>query len=217
MEKHSITDLLRAWPHEPGRINARTIETGDGRRLLQVRLELGILELESSGRPDGRRPHGAESLFELLSSGTSTHDGDAMLDAVVCRELREEAALYSYRSVVFSVLDDLEGVLRDTERNLHAAEFIIARARNLEDRSMAREALPHLLMMRARARSTISVRRGDLKLARLCLDEGLVELERVHRDRGGREAFEESQEARILLGMREMLVPQLPASQRHQN
>ena len=35
-------------------------------------------------------------------------------------------------------------------------------------------------------------------------------------ERGGRSAFEASQEARVLLGMREMLVPQLPSSQRQE-
>ncbi|MDG2030138.1 MAG: hypothetical protein P8J45_03945 [Phycisphaerales bacterium] len=216
MEKTSLTDLLRSWPHKPGQINARTVECPDGRVVLQVRVELGILQMETNGRPDGARPEQRETVFELARSRIAEGSETARLDAATCVALRDEAALFSYRSVVFSVLDDHAGVLRDTERNLLVAEFVLVNAEQPEDRSLAASTLPQLLMMRARARSTIAARSGELKLARAALDEGLVEIEAAYMERGGRPAFEASQEARVLLGMREMLVPQLPSSQRQE-
>ena len=216
MEKTSLTDLLRSWPHKPGQINARTVECPDGRVVLQVRVELGILQMETSGRPDGARPEQRESVFESARTRIAEASETVRLDAATCAALRDEAALFSYRSVVFSVLDDHAGVLRDTERNLLVAEFVLVNAEQSEDRSLAASTLPQLLMMRARARSTIAARSGELKLARAALDEGLGEIEAAYMERGGRSAFEASQEARVLLGMREMLVPQLPSSQRQE-
>ena len=216
MEKNTLTDLLRSWPHKPGQINARTVECPDGRVVLQVRVELGILQMETNGRPDGARPEGRETVFELARSRIAEENESARLQASTCAALRDEAALFSYRSVVFSVLDDHAGVLRDTERNLLVVEFTLVNAEHSDDRSRASSTLPQLLMMRSRARSTLAVRAGQPKLARTVLDEGLVELEAAYRERGGRPAFEASQEARVLMGMRELLVPQLPASQRQE-
>ena len=216
MENSSLTELLRSWPHKPGKINARSVECPDGRVVLQVRVELGILQIETRGRPDGSRPEGMETVFALARARMAEESDSTRLDPVTCAELRDEAALFSYRSVVFSVLDDYAGVLSDTERNLLVAEFILANAEKPEDRARAFDTLPQLLMMRARARSTLAVRSGELKLARAALDEGLVDLEATYRERGGSSAFETSQEARVLQGMREMLVPQLPASQRQE-
>lgn len=59
-----LSKTLQEWPYEPGQINVRLIEGEDGEAKIQMRLDLGILQLETSGRPDGQRPHGYESLLE---------------------------------------------------------------------------------------------------------------------------------------------------------
>ena len=52
------------WPYDPATISARWILGADGKRRLQLRLDLGILQMESTGRPDGLRPHEADSLLD---------------------------------------------------------------------------------------------------------------------------------------------------------
>lgn len=59
-----LTQILRTWPHEAGRINARRIEGADGRPKLQIRIDLGVLQMEIEGRPDGLRPFDFESLLD---------------------------------------------------------------------------------------------------------------------------------------------------------
>ncbi|VAX39934.1 hypothetical protein MNBD_PLANCTO03-360 [hydrothermal vent metagenome] len=63
-----ITEILSQWPFEPGKINVRLIEGDDGEQKIQVRLDLGILQMELDGRPDGVRPHGFDSLLEYYES-----------------------------------------------------------------------------------------------------------------------------------------------------
>ena len=63
MSDIDLTTLLRSWPYEPGRICARRIAGDDDRPKLQVRLDLGVLQMEMQGRPDGLRPEGFESLL----------------------------------------------------------------------------------------------------------------------------------------------------------
>src|SRR6476661_1144366 len=59
-----IAAILKGWDYEPGTINVRKINGTDGSPKLQMRLDLGLLQMEMTGRPDGVRPHGFESLLE---------------------------------------------------------------------------------------------------------------------------------------------------------
>src|SRR5689334_25219881 len=59
-----ITPVLKGWDYESGTINVRKINGVDGAPKLQMRLDLGLLQMEMNGRPDGTRPHGFESLLE---------------------------------------------------------------------------------------------------------------------------------------------------------
>src|SRR5215212_8238786 len=60
-----LNDLLRDWPHEPGQLKVRKITGSDGREKLQLRIDLGLIQMETSGRPDGKAPHGCESLYDF--------------------------------------------------------------------------------------------------------------------------------------------------------
>jgi hypothetical protein len=60
-----LSKILSEWPFKPGQINARIIEGLDGEPKLQVRLDLGVLQLEVDGRPDGQTPNGFTSVLEL--------------------------------------------------------------------------------------------------------------------------------------------------------
>ena len=52
-----LNSLLKDWPHETGAIKVRKIIGLDGLEKLQLRIDLGILQMELSGRTDGQRPH----------------------------------------------------------------------------------------------------------------------------------------------------------------
>ena len=51
MPREDITEILKSWPHEFGTLNVRIIEADDGRELLQLRIELGVVQMEMEGRP----------------------------------------------------------------------------------------------------------------------------------------------------------------------
>ncbi len=63
-----LTEILEEWPYEPGQINVRVIEGDDGEPKVQMRLDLGLLQMEISGRPDGQRPFNCESLLEYFET-----------------------------------------------------------------------------------------------------------------------------------------------------
>jgi len=59
-----LNTILKDWPHENGNVKVRKITGLDGREKLQLRVDLGVLQMEVTGRPDGERPHNCESLLE---------------------------------------------------------------------------------------------------------------------------------------------------------
>ena len=215
---HDLSKLLNDWPFSQGQLAVRLIEGDDGREKLQIRLDLGLLQLEAEGRPDGEQPHGYESLLDYYEAQLEEHalaGGDPdqfLIDSDACQQLREEATQYYHRYVALYVLEDLEGVLRDTSRNLRALEFMEQHASGEEDRMSLASFRPYLVMMRARALAGLAIREREPKAAIIALDDAIGKIREHYTINGQPDLCDESSEIRLLEGMRDSLVPKLPAS-----
>ena len=73
---HDIDSVLDGWDYRPGEISARLVRAHDGRDLLQMRVDMGVLQMETDLRPDGLHPHGAETYFDYLV-GEAVRQGDS--------------------------------------------------------------------------------------------------------------------------------------------
>lgn len=215
-----LTKMLEDWPYEPGKINVRLIEGDDGEPMVQLRIDLGIMQLRCSGRPDGQRPGGFESLLDYHEARLDEHvaeHGSAsqfVLGEDECRELREEAVQYYHRYVCLMVLDEFDGVIRDTTRNLRVVDLCSKYAETEQDRQVLEQFRPYITMMRARAMASQFLRDNEPKAAVLAVDEGLEALRKYFSETGQMESFDDSSEVQILKGMRDALTPKLPVSQK---
>ena len=252
-----ISGLLDSWPYQPGQPNVRTVTGDDGLPRVQIRLDLGVLQMFVDGRPDGQRPHDFESLLEYHEDriqaaergqvgpdagpeaaptadmgGSDTgepagNDGEetpkaengeqidpTALSSEDCRALRDEAVQYYHRYMALLVLEDFEGVVRDTTRNLRVLDLIHDHASEDDDRDAMEELRPYILMVRTRAMASQAIKEGEPKAAVLALDQGLDQIREFFSEAGAPQAFEESPEVKMLRGMREALVPKLPVSQK---
>ncbi|MEL7472170.1 MAG: UvrB/UvrC motif-containing protein [Planctomycetota bacterium] len=75
-----LTELLADWAYTPGQINVRLIQGQDGARKVQVRLDLGILQMNMEGRPDGLRPHSYPSLLDYHQARIDAQLADPAAD-----------------------------------------------------------------------------------------------------------------------------------------
>ena len=220
MNESDLTDLLRSWPYEAGRINARRIKGRDGKSKLQVRLDLGVLQMEFNGRPDGQQPQGMESLLEvhLKRIGEYTKQSQAAEGYVLSQEesraLREEAVQYYHRYVGLFSLGHFEEVIRDTTRNLEVFDLCRDYAASEHDQIVLEQFRPYVVMMRTRAQAEQAVAIGNSNDALKAIDAGLAELQEIFHKAGHGEIFEHANEVQLLRGMRDALVPKLPGSQR---
>ncbi len=215
-----LTRLLSEWPYEPGKINVRLIDGDDAEPRIQLRLDLGIMQMRTTGRPDGVLPHGCESLLEYHEQRLDDHvdqSGSASgftLDEEACRELREEAVQYYHRYVCLMILEDFDGVVRDTTRNLRVLDLCGRYAETEADRQILEQFRAYITMMRAQALARQALKDNEPKAAVLAIDEGLEALQRHFTEAGEFESYEDSSEVQILRGMREALTPKLPVSQK---
>src|SRR5256714_6195941 len=156
-----ILPLLKGWDYEAGTINVRKINGMDGRPKLQMRLDLGLLQMEMNGRPDGRRPHGCESLLEYYEEQLKDHydrNGTELgfhLTSSQCQSLREEAVMYYHRYLSLYVLEEYPGVIRDTDRNLRVLDLCGKYAVNEQDRLWLEQYRPYIMMMNVRAKASM--------------------------------------------------------------
>jgi len=122
-----LNTILKDWPHEGGTIKVRKILGLDGREKLQLRIDLGVLQMEMTGRPDGNRPHGCESLlvYHQLRAARAEEKGENyQLTTEQCAEMQQEGIQYYHRYLSLFQLNDFAGVVRDTQRNLDLFTFV---------------------------------------------------------------------------------------------
>lgn len=199
-----ITPLLKEWDYESGTMNVRKVRGSDGRVKLQMRLELGLLQMEVTGRPDGTRPFGHESLLDYFESKLIEHRAKTgsgrgfALNGKQCHQLREESAMYYQRYLSLYVLGEYDGVIRDTARNLRTLDLCSKFASEEQDRLMLEQYRPYILMMNARAAASLLMKEEKFNEAHSAVKAGLARIKDFFEKFNHPEAFESCDEARVL-------------------
>ena len=121
-----IRPILAGWDFDPDRVQVRVIAGDDGSGKIQMRIDLGLMQMEVSGRPDGERPQGCESLLEFYEAAAreAAVAGDSYsLGPEECALLMREGLQYYHRYLSAFHLERFELVARDTARNLRLFAF----------------------------------------------------------------------------------------------
>jgi len=169
-----LNSILNDWPHENGNIKVRKIAGLDGREKLQLRVDLGVLQMEMTGRPDGQRPHNCESLLEYHQkrAARAAEKGEAYeLTSEQCAELQQEGIQYYHRYLSLFQINDFAGVVRDTQRNLDLFTFVTEHTDRDELSWTLQQFRPYVLMMNTRAKASILLGQGKF-------GEAVAEIER---------------------------------------
>jgi UvrB/uvrC motif len=157
--------ILESWPYDPDDC-VRVVALADGREVMQVRLPLGVEQYELDGRPDGHRPHKAESALDhqIAALETAKRAGKASvfrLDPDTCVELFNEGVLYYYRYLHLFQMKDWPRTVRDTARNLKLFDFVHRYAARDEDKQYLEQWRPYVLRINAAAAAMIELGEND--------------------------------------------------------
>ena len=170
-----LNTILKDWPHENGNVKVRKIAGLDGREKLQLRVDLGVLQMEMTGRPDGQRPHNCESLLEYHQrrAARATEKGeDYELTPEECAELQQEGIQYYHRYLSLFQINDFAGVVRDTQRNLDLFTFVTEHTDRDELSWSLQQFRPYVLMMNTRAKASILLAQGKFGEAMSEIEHG---------------------------------------------
>lgn len=205
MSNHDLTRLLREWPFEPETPQVRLTTAEDGRTVLQVRVPLGLLQMELSGRPDGR-PSAMDAL--------NPRDRETPLTIEESGAIREEIHLYQQRAAALLALGEAGEALRDAEWCLALTALLVDLSSSRAERRNGARLRAHVLALRARIVAMTAVRAGQPNAALRTVEQAIDEI-RVEARRAGLDPDVEARyELLALESFRDALVPKLPSSQR---
>jgi len=200
-----ISHLLEKWDYQPGQVVVRKFKGKDGQQKIQLRVDLGLLQMNAEGRPDGKQPFGQPSLFDFyqtkLYKHLSAHDGsdeEFKLKTEDCSRLQLEALQYHHRYICLLQLAEYAGVIRDAERNLAVFNFVGKHADSEELAWSLKQFQPQLLMILTRARAMQSLESNDYGVAIEQVEQGLEDIRNFYREHSRSEMIEQSGEVQSL-------------------
>ena len=211
-----ISNILKDWPYEPGQVTARRIRGEDGKDKIQLRLDLGLYQMETTGRPDGLRPHEHESYLEyyeqlLLQHRQATGSEDGFeLDERACELLRTEGMMFYHRYLAEFILEEFEAVERDTSRNIRLMDLCGRYAKEESDRYTLEQYRPYVIMMCIRAKALTAFRQNRTKAALAAIRQGAESIKEYLRRFGQEKSIAESGELAILRAMAKEIESRLP-------
>ena len=222
---YDIGKLLNEWDFNPDEFTARRIRAKNGKEKIQIRIDMGILQLELEGRPDGQRPHGCPSLLDYYQA-TLEEKPDAekpgaeeerfSLDEDECEDLFQEAWQYYHRYLSLFYLEDYADVEKDTEHTLAIFTLVQEHAASDEIKWYFEQYYPHAIMMQTRARAMLALGKDNYQAAMREVERGIGSIEKIAAEWEGEEFEEELPELAFLRDWYEELEEERPLSQREE-
>ncbi len=122
-----IDFVLRDWEYKPGVVQARLVDATGGRQVIQMRIDLGVLQLEVDGRPDGARPHGHDTYFDYLQERSRAERKAGrtyVLSDEESQEADQEFLQFYHRRVCWLALRQYARAMRDADHTLTFMDLV---------------------------------------------------------------------------------------------
>lgn len=189
-----IDFILESWQYQPGVAQARLVQARDGRELIQLRVDLGVLQLETAGRPDGARPHGHATYFDYLQEQSRlARKGDRTftLSEEQCRESDREFLQFYHRRMCWLALRQYVRAIRDADHTLGFMDFVKRHAPNEEYLDAHEQYRGFVLFQRTQAAAALQVEKNAPEEAINEIHQGLERIRVFFAAYGREEEMEE--------------------------
>ncbi len=218
-----IRRIMEGWDYKDAHnLVVRKISGDDGETKIQMRVDLGVLQMNWTDRPDGKRPFGRPSLLDHYEALLKQHkdkygtEANFSLTHEDCERLQAESLQYYYRRISFFEIEAYREAGLDAEHNLGIMEMVRSYAGDDNDRLQFEQYRPFVLMHRTRARGLLSVENKDLEEALKHIEEGTSEIEAFFHLYDRLDLIEQSHELGVLREWAAQIKKQRPLSQEEQ-
>jgi len=208
----NIDHILKTWPFETGRLSARMASGSDGRDIIQMRIEMGVLQMEIAGRPDGERPSNFDTYLEFLEAKYITEE-NVGLSELDCIEIDREFVQFYHRRICWLALREYDRAVRDADHTLALMDLCRLRSDDQEWIETHEHFRPFVMFHRIQARALMELEKHTPEHAVEQLNQGVTELRDLFESYSEGDEFESDELYQRLIELRETLREQFDVGQ----
>jgi hypothetical protein len=171
--------LLNDWEFKPGMVQARIVRTRTGREVIHVRVDLGMLQIETTGRPDGHEPHGFSTYFDYLQAQAARAKKggkEFRLTEEHAEEADREFTQFYHRRIAWLTLRAFGKAIADADHTLAFMDFVRDHAPNDDYRLAHEQYRGFVLFHRTQAAAAKAVEDDDPEAAIDAILDGLKQI-----------------------------------------
>src|SRR5205085_4316122 len=160
-------------------VQARMVQARNGRQVIQMRVDLGVLQIETTDRPDGARPHGHDTFYDYLKqqARVAGRAGQSfVLSEEQCEEADREFVQYYHRRICWLALRNYPLAVADADHTLDFMDFVHEHSPSEEYAQAHEQYRGFVLFHRTQAAAAQAVEKDDPEQALNAIHEGLEQM-----------------------------------------
>jgi hypothetical protein len=204
-QSEHLDDHFRKWPFDPTGISVRLVAGADKRDVIQMRIDLGILQLETTGRPDGSWPHGFETYHDYLIHEALNSGDDFVLNEEQSAEADREFVQYYHRRVCWLALGNFAKAVEDADHTLGLMDFCRDHSADEQWTITHEQYRPFVLFHRTQAAAMAALERNGAEDAIQEISDGLDKMRSVFERYDALDQYDDDELVARLVETRETL------------
>lgn len=206
MEKpQHLDDILNDWKYDPTAVSVRLAKGRDAREVIQMRIEMGVLQLETTGRPDGWKPEAADTYFDYLIRLEISEGENFTLSEDHCFECDREFVQFYHRRICWLALQQYDNAVRDADHSLRLMDFCSRHSPD-ENWTLSHEQYrPFVMYHRIQANALAKLESDAAEEAVQSINLGLKQMREIFEQHDVDEKFEDDELVTRLVELRETL------------
>jgi len=185
-------------------LNVRLVKGKDGRDVIQMRVDMGILQLETTGRPDGGSIEQSETFLDHLLT-ERLENPEYQLTEPDCNEVDREFMQFYHRRICWLRLQYYHRAVMDADHTLRLMDLCEELSDDPEWISSHEQYRPFVLFHRTQAEALGELEENTPEQAVAAINEGLETLRAFFAKHDAEEHFDDDELIQRLIELRESL------------
>lgn len=199
-----LDHLLQQWAFDPQTLNSRLVKGRDGRDVIQMRVDMGVLQMETIGRPDGAQPYGCSTFLDYCQS-LLLEDAARKLDEDECNEVDREFMQFYHRRICWLRLQYYHRAVMDADHTLRLMDVSEKMSPDDDWTNSHEQYRPFVLFHRTQAEALAELDDNGAEEAVQAINSGLDEIRKFFIKHEAEEHFESDELVTRLIDLRESL------------
>jgi hypothetical protein len=170
-----------------------------------MRIDMGILQLELTGRPDGSRPKEFETYYDYLIAEATRFGDEFVMDDDQCNEVDREFVQFYHRRICWLRLQSYRRAVADADHTLALMDFCKKHSPDDQWTISHEQYRPFVMFHRTQALALAELEDKNAEAAVESINQGLDRMRDVFVEYEAEEQFDEDELVMRLKELRETL------------